>query len=435
MAYLASLRNYDYEGNINISLWSSKDKMNLEQFSFVDEQNNEYQILNHLLSDTNLSLHLKLKPSIVSNIVNVSIKLNGVEILKCNANKNINKIYSVSCDFPDKNSTNMWEKLHNDESTLLLHLGDQLYADITKKAYYAQPTLTSGNVYEWQEECEKITIDNFFSGCGNKYLTGWHEFLWDDHEVDNGFRTDDYWFNNWENHPHTEGAINAYSQCQLGKQNSLSTRIINYNKINVLLIDQRTFMTFENVKNGSRWLPDNHINLINQLLSSIDLEKQLFVCISGAYHSTTPLADLKVFLESKFEGKKSEIDTGASTQNAPLYSKLIEILDSYEFKISPIIIGGDIHMAAIKNIISKKRIYKHLISSGVRSPSKNYEPLKNKIIYFLERNFEIDNRFNKNVKVDTIYQDQNKNIGLIQIKDTNIEISFISESNEKKVII
>ena len=434
MNYIGCLRNFDNDGNVNLSIWS-KLEIDISKLKFYDENNNEYLILDTLLSDHKFSSHFKLKQN--QNIDNVVINVfyDADAIIQCKANKTLKKVYTVSCDFPAKDVKNMWESLYTDENTLTLHLGDQLYADIITRSYYSQSKLFEGNSFEWQLECEKITVDNFFTGCGQKYMFGWHEFLWDDHEVDNGFRTEENWFNKWENHPHTQGAIKAYSQCQLGKNDSNSTRLLNYNNFNFLFIDQRYYTTLESINSGDRWFPKIHQDLIKSLLDNIDLSKQLIVCISGAYHSTTPMSDLKVFLELRIGGSRGEIDHGASTQNAHIYSKLIEILDLYQFNVSPIILGGDVHMAAIKDIISPKRVYKHLISSGVRSPTKNKEPFQNKVLYFIERNFPIDYRFNKNVSVKSIYESEYQNIGLVEFKEGKIEISYIDEKQQKKVII
>jgi phosphodiesterase/alkaline phosphatase D-like protein len=434
MNYIGCLRNFDCNGNFNLSLWS-KFEFDVTKFKFYDQNNNEYFVNDSLLSDGKFSCHFNLKENHLSDLIIVNVLYDNQDILQLKASKTLKKLYVISCDSPHKESKNMWENVHTDENTLTLHLGDQLYADIINKSAYSQTKLIQGTAGEWQLDCEKITVDNFFTGCGQKFMFGWHEFLWDDHEVDDGFRSNELWFEKWENHPHTEGAIKAYSQCQLGKNDSNSTRLITYNDYNFLFVDQRHFITLSSIKNGDRWLPENHQILIESLLNNIDLKKQLFVCISGGYHSTTPVTDLKVFLQMKVTKSNSEIDHGASSENAPVYSKLINILDNYEFEKSPIILGGDLHMAAIKDIISNKRTYKHLISSGVRSPTKNYEPILNKFVYFIERNFQIDNRLSRNIKVKTIYQSENKNIGLIEIKDNKIEISYVDEKEQKKVII
>lgn len=436
MSYIGCLRNYDSENNFKISVWS-KDK-SIENYKFYDEENNQYEIISTFLSDSKLSGHFYLK-LLKFDEQNITIKvfINEQYQFTCQGNKNINKIYSVSCDFPHKDSISMWEKVSTDKFTLTMHLGDQVYADVGGVVYMTQVKNRENFTLEERYcEVEKLTIDNFYSGCANNFLNGWHEFLWDDHEVDNGFRSTQDWFDkNYESTNHTLACIKAYSHCQLGKNDSHSSALYEYQNINVLIVDQRSYMTLENIKNGKRWFPEEHEILIKNLLDKIENDnKRLIVCISGAVHSTTPNINFKIFLEKVILNEKSEVDQGASSENSVCYSRLIEILDKYNFKYAPIILGGDIHMAVIKDIISSKRIYKHLISSGVRTTTKSYEPFLSQILYFWERNFEIDDRLNKNIKMKNIHQSELKNIGLIHFYENfNYKISFIDEKKEYSI--
>ena len=60
MNYIGCLRNFDNDGNVNLSIWS-KLEIDISKLKFYDENNNEYLILDTLLSDHKFSSHFKLK--------------------------------------------------------------------------------------------------------------------------------------------------------------------------------------------------------------------------------------------------------------------------------------------------------------------------------------------------------------------------------------
>ena len=100
MSYIACLRNYSDKREINLSVWSTE-KIEPYRLTFYDEDQGKYEILNIFRSDHKLSYHFKLNQRLSKDNVVVKIYYDRKQIITCKANKNADKIFAVSCDYPD----------------------------------------------------------------------------------------------------------------------------------------------------------------------------------------------------------------------------------------------------------------------------------------------------------------------------------------------
>jgi hypothetical protein len=361
----------------------------------IEVKKNVAFVIKLLIDDDNLQddtkmINYKYKVNCNDEIIIGSFKIVGN---KCENNLNFG---FVSCNDncgviiwnTYHNSTgSMWKEISNEKFDILLHYGDQIYADSVLQLY-RDKKITKNEIYKYisilyqatyNEKYQRISMRN----CLNLMIL-------DDHEAANNYETKGY-----ENTDKDETwntylpiALRAYRdyQCSLSDNNFNDlTKYYSYSaaigKYNLIFMDERNSLRYSKTA----------INKYNIKF----VEKEIYNSVGKdiLLISARPFGHLDKFnawVQGKVFG--DGVDELFHPINYDNTMKLRKILFEYK-KINNknilYIISGDVHQTFIQRHVKQEVEINELVSSAVSRIPRKDEGLVYNIVFWFQRNFNL----------------------------------------------
>jgi hypothetical protein len=268
---------------------------------------------------------------------------------------------------------NMWKEISNENFDIILHYGDQIYADSVLQLY-RDKKITKNEIYKYISTLYQATYNEKYQGMSMRNCL--NLMILDDHDAGNNYLTPYY-----ENTDKGEMwniyspiALRAYRdyQCSLGEHNFNNlTKNYSYSavvgKYNVIFMDERNSFRYSKTA-----INKYNINFVKrEIYNSVDKDILLI--------SPRPLGHLDKFsawVVGKMFG--DGVDQLFHPINYNNTIRLREILFEYK-KINKknifYIISGEAHQTFIQTHVKKKVEIKELVSSAVSRKSVMYENL------------------------------------------------------------
>lgn len=282
---------------------------------------------------------------------------------------------------------NMWKEISNEKFDILLHYGDQIYADSVLQLY-RDKKITRNEIYKYisilyqatyNEKYQRISMRN----CLNLMIL-------DDHDAADSYETPNY-----ENTDKDETwniylpiALRAYRdyQCSLRENNfDVLTKYYSYSdvigKYKLIFMDQRNSFRYSKTA-----INNYNIKFVKKEIYNSVGKDILLVSPRPFGH----LDKFNAWVQGKLFG--DGVDELFHPINYDNTIKLRDILFDYK-KINKknilYIISGDVHETFIQTHVKQKVEIKELVSSAVsRMPNKDEGLIKNAAFWF-QRNFNL----------------------------------------------
>lgn len=361
----------------------------------IEVKKNVAFVIRLLIDDDNLQddtkmVNYKYKVKCNDEMITGSFKIIGD---RCKNNLNFG---FVSCndncgEIPwnkEHNTTgNMWKEISNEKFDILLHYGDQIYADSVLQLYRDKKIIRN-EIYKYISTLYQATYNEKYQGKSMRNCL--NLMILDDHEAASDYETpyyentdkDDTW------NIYLPIALRAYRdyQCSLGENNFNDlTKYYSYSavigKYKLIFMDERNSLRYSKTA-----INNYNIRFVKREIYGSVGKDILLVSPRPFGH----LDKFNAWVQGKVTG--DGVDELFHPTNYDNTIKLRDILFDYK-KINKknifYIISGDVHQTFIQTHVKQKVEIKELVSSAVsRTPRKDEGLILNAVFWF-QRNFNL----------------------------------------------
>jgi phosphodiesterase/alkaline phosphatase D-like protein len=429
--YLIHKQNIKGLTNIEIDCTKYMSKWNLKEKT--------YRKINYKVQVHNSEEIIKGSFPIISPFHTDSLKF---VTLSCNNNKKKDDKNDYSFQRVNQ-EIDIWEHLASQDPDIILHLGDNVYADYVLE-----------NKIGYNRSLKITNSDTIYQAFAKLYKTAYGEtsqsyamrnslniMILDDHEVSNSFGTPGSGCTAFDSdyYPYYEGGMKAFLDYQYSLHSNLTIdeyyNIINgkqpiyytldYGKYTIIALDERHMRFFKR-----EIFTDDQINWFNDILKNTLNEKIIIMSSRPFGH----LNYLNAWILSFFtDGGKDELFHPSNYERT---KSMLKIMDQNKDLKDIIIVAGDVHKTFINKIKNKnnEQIARQLVSSALTRKPKGYlnffgrifHSLQQGLVCFNMKNFKIGKRHNEsyNNNYGIIKNDQLNNY---YIKGYNITLSFMNK--------
>jgi hypothetical protein len=282
---------------------------------------------------------------------------------------------------------NMWNEISNEKFDIILHYGDQIYADSVLQLY-RDKKITKNEIYKYISILYQATYNEKYQRRSMRNCL--NLMIFDDHDAANNYATPNYENTDndetWNNYLQT--ALRAYRdyQCSLSDNNFNDlTKYYSYSaaigKYKLIFMDERNSLRYSNTA----------INKYNIKF----VEKEIYNSVGKDILLVSPrpfghLDKFNAWVQGKLFG--DGVDELFHPINYDNTMKLRDILFDYK-KINKknilYIISGDVHQTFTQTHVKQKVEIKELVSSAVsRIPRIDVGLIKN-IVFWFQRNINL----------------------------------------------
>ena len=352
----------------------------------------------------------------------------------------VKTIYMASCDvdwgnternFGRFNSVKgpnvMWDTIEKqkDQANLIIHHGDQIYADdiledINEYVVSLDSHVKEKKITQKMRDLlvEKLTFDEYCDlytrhWSKNKTLAcGSNIFIPDDHDFVDGFKT--FGYEREDLKCQMAGAMAAFKEFQMGARidpemkNSNASYAQSFNKVNILYVDSRTSIDKDGV-----YIDNKHLNQLKNYMSEFKHHKNLLVI----QPRTVNVRPIFVKLGGSFYSDIRDDVLSSSNEKSTL--KLFDLIKEYKNKnpmVSICTVGGDVHEASVGYISHNgKFLCTNVITSGVSNVPTAQAGWSERMLKWFTSKFSRKFSFGNGYKSTCLYRNTNNNIGQIKI--------------------